>query len=214
MTRVFILVVGLISFSKGLNSQQQPRSGSVRLSKVIAAFLADSGVLTRGLPWTTGNGAGIRWQTQVPVTNPMVPERQKGLTLSRTGKFSGTVGDSVTLPMLITAVGTSLGLARVSIVIPSMLYEDNRSHGFFVTREMVEQALKNEGLKLSPLKCSRDKEGASYGNLVDAVKSPAKTASGLWWYWDSPRQEMTLSLTLLYRKADMSQVECQTGSGE
>jgi len=211
MTRVFTLVLAFVSFSAGLSAQQSRKPESVRLSKIISAFLVDSGVLTRGLPWTTGNAVGVKWKTQVPVTNPSVPERQRGITLARTGNFSGTVGDTVVLPMEILAVGTSLGLARVSIVIPSMLYEDNRGHGFFVTREMVEQALKNEGMKLTPLKCSRDKEGASYGNLVDAVKSPGKTASGLWWYWDSPRQEMTLSLTLLYRKADMAQVECQTG---
>jgi hypothetical protein len=126
------------------------------------------------------------------------------------GKFNGTVGDSVTLPMTISAVGTPLGLARVSINIASMLFEDNKGHGFFVTREMVDQALRNEGMMLTPLKCSRDKEGASYGNLIDAVKSPRKTASGLWWYWDSPKQEMTLTLTILYRKADMAQVECQS----
>lgn len=58
------------------------------------------------------------------------------------------------------------------------------------------------------MKCSRDKEGASYGNLIDAVKAPGKTSSGLWWYWDSPKQEMFLTLTLLYRRADMAKIEC------
>jgi len=211
MISVQYSIAAVMVLLAGIESQQpsKPASG-LRLSKVITAFLVDSGVQTRGLPWTRGNIAGIRWQSVKPVANPNMQERQKGITLARTARFSGTVGDSVTLPMEIIAVGTPLGLARVSIAIPSMLFEDNKGHGFFVTREMVEQALKNEGLKLNPLKCSRDKEGASYGNLVDAVKSPGKTASGLWWYWDSPRQEMTVTLTLLYRKADMAQVECQS----
>ena len=44
---------------------------------------------------------------------------------------------------------------------------------------------------------------------LDAVKVPGKTASGLWWYWDSPMQRMNLSLSLIYRKAEMARVECQ-----
>jgi hypothetical protein len=64
---------------------------------------------------------------------------------------------------------------------------------------------------LLPLKCRRETEGASYGNLIDAVKLPGKTASGLWWFWQSMQQEMQISLSLLYRRADMAQVECYTG---
>ena len=37
---------------------------------------------------------------------------------------------------------------------------------------------------------------------------PGKTASGLWWFWQSVQQEMQISLSLMYRRADMAQVEC------
>jgi hypothetical protein len=122
----------------------------------------------------------------------------------------GTVGDSVALPMDITVVGTTLGLANVGINISSLEVSLGGSRGGFILhRGMVETALKNEGLTLQPIKCSRAKEGASYGNLVDAVKAPGKTASGLWWMWDSPQQQPTLSLMIMYRRADMAQVECQ-----
>lgn len=188
----------------------QTKAGNrVKLSAVIAAFLADSGVQTRGLPWTTGNGLAIKWQSAAPVPNPDQSARAKGLTLARSGTFTGTVGDSVALPMDITVVGTTLGLASVGIMISSMEVSLGGGRGFILHRGMVETALKNEGLSLQPIKCSRDKEGASYGNLVDAVKAPGKMASGLWWMWDSPRQQPTLSLMLMYRRADMAQVECQ-----
>ena len=101
--------------------------------------------------------------------------------------------------------------ARVIVSIGSMQVTYQNGHGFFATREMVEQALKNEGLQLQPLKCSRDKEGASNGNLVDAAKFPGKTSSGLWWSWQSAQQELSMSLTILYRRADMSEVECYSG---
>lgn len=188
----------------------QPRPGNrVKLSSVIAAFLADSGVRTRGLSWTTGNDLAIKWQSATPIPNPDQSARAKGLTHARVGSFIGTVGDSVALPMDITVVGTTLGVANVGIIIPSMEVKLRGGGGFFLHREMVETAFKNEGLTLQPLKCSRDKEGASYGNLVDAVKAPGKTASGLWWMWDSPQQQPNLSLVILYRRADMAQVECQ-----
>lgn len=181
----------------------------VKLSAVIAAFLADSGVRTRGLAWTTGNDLAIKWESAAPKANPDQSAAQKGLTLVRNGTFTGTVGDSVALPMTISVVGTTLGLAKVGMHIPSMEVTYSGGRGFFLTREMVETALKNEGLTLQPLKCSREKEGASYGNLVDAVKAPGKTASGLWWMWQSPQQQSELLLAILYRRADMAEVECQ-----
>ena len=58
---------------------------------------------------------------------------------------------------------------------------------------------------------SRATEGASYGNLVDAVKAPGKKASGLWWSWDAPQQQLRVMLTILYRRADMGEVECYQG---
>lgn len=188
---------------------QAKAAARVKLSAVITTFLADSGVRTRGLAWTTGNDLAIKWQTATPIPNPDQSARAKGLTLARSGSFIGTVGDSVALPMDITVVGTTLGLANVWINISNMEVTLSGGRGFILDRGMVETALKNDGLSLQPLKCSRDKEGASYGNLVDAVKAQGKTASGLWWMWDSPRQNPTLSLTIMYRRADMAQVECQ-----
>jgi hypothetical protein len=205
--------LGLALLAPALASEpaaaQAKAAARVKLSAVITTFLADSGVRTRGLAWTTGNDLAIKWQTATPIPNPDQSARAKGLTLARSGGFIGTVGDSVALPMDITVVGTTLGLASVGIRISSLEVTLSGGHGFFAHREMVETALKNEGLMLQPLKCSRDKEGASYGNLVDAVKAPGKTASGLWWMWDSPQQQPTLSLMIMYRRADMAQVECQ-----
>lgn len=214
ITRIFLAIViyaNCLATAEAQQSTSRAPAKPVRLSAVISAFLVDSGVMTRGLAWTTAGTLPIKWESSTPVTNTDASERQRGVTLMRKGSFSGTIGDSVVLPMTIRLTGTVTGLAGMMINIPSMLVTQKKSGGFFMTREMVEQSLKNEGLTLVPLKCSRDREGASYGNLVDAVKAPGKTASGLWWYWDSPKQEMFLSLTLLYRRVDMAQVECFSG---
>lgn len=186
---------------------QVPRE-PVRLATVIAAFLADSGVQTRGLPWSTGSALPIRWASAGPVTNTDPSARQRGVTHMRAGVFLGTAGDSVRLPMDIVVTGTGTGIAGVSIVPRTLLVETGGGGGFFLTREMLEQALRNDGLQLTPRKCDRATEGASYGNLVDAVKAPGKMASGLWWMWQSVQQELQVSLSLLYRSAEMAQVEC------
>lgn len=207
------LSLALTLIAAGVDAQR-PAARSpnqrVRLSSVLVAFLVDSGMQTRGLPWTTGSQLPIKWASAGPVANPNALDRGKGLTRARGGTFTGTVGDSVALPMAINMVGTATGLARLELGMASMEVTLRNGSGYFVTREMVEQALKNEELTFLPLKCTREKEGASYGNLVDAVKAPGKTASGLWWYWDSPQQRTNLMLTILYRRADMAQVECQS----
>ena len=198
---------GLSPISTPLLAAQQ----KVKLSVVIAGFLADSGIRTRGLPWSTGAELPISWATARPVPNPDAQARANGATLIRSGSFTGTVGDSVALMMAITLGGSAAGLTQVVVNIPSMEVTYANGSGFFLTREMVEKALRDEGVTLQPLKCSRDREGASYGNLVDAVKVPGKTASGLWWFWQSPQQAPSLSLTILYRRTDMAQVECYSG---
>jgi hypothetical protein len=129
----------------------------------------------------------------------------------RAGVFRGTLGDSVTLPMDIVVTGTAAGIAGVNVIPRTLLVETGGGGGFFMTREMIEQALKNDGLMLTPRKCDRTKEGASYGNLVDAVRAPGKMASGLWWMWQTAQQELQVSMSLIYRSTEMNQVECAEG---
>lgn len=188
----------------------KPAKQKVKLSAVIGAFLVDSGVRTRGLPWTTGSELPIKWESGKPVPSPEYLRRD-GFTLVRSGTFTGTVGDSVAVEMTLTLSGSETGLGQVAVSMASMEVTTKKGSGFFLNRQMVEKALKDEGVTFQPLKCSREKEGASSGNLVDAVKVPGKTASGLWWLWDSPQQSPNLALTILYRRTDMAKVECNSG---
>lgn len=187
---------------------QQPEP--VRLGTVLETFLVDSGVRTRGLPWTTGQGLPIRWESAGPIATDEQWLRNLGLTHVRNGRFIALVGDSVALPVAINLRGTDAGLAGLSLTFETLLVEHGEG-GFHLTREMIEKALVDQGAMLQPLKCSRETEGASYGNLVDAFRMPGKTASGLWWSWQAPMQELQVSLQLLYRRADMAQVECAGG---
>ncbi len=205
-----VLLVAAVAVSPGA-AAAQGGVRTVRFADLIGAFLVDSGVRTTGLPWTTGNALPIRWETAAPVANTDPNARAKGLTHTRTGSVRVTLGDSVSLPMHVLAIGPANGLASVTFSFDSLLVETGGGGGFWVHREMIETALRYDGMTLQPIKCSRDTEGASYGNLVDAAKMPGKTASGLWWFWQSVQQETQITLSLMYRRADMAQVECYTG---
>jgi hypothetical protein len=179
---------------------------TIKLADLIGAFLVDSGVRTTGLPWSTGSALPVRWESRAAVSNPAEWMHAKGMTHTRVGHARVTLGDSVVLPLTISVLGSATGLSRVGFSFDSLW-----TSTFLVHREMVETALKNDGMTLQPLKCSRATEGASYGNLVDAARMPGKTASGLWWSWQTVQQESQLLLTLLYRRADMAEVECYSG---
>jgi hypothetical protein len=207
-----LLLFALIAAAMPTTATGQERaSTAIPLAQLIGAFLVDSGVRTAGLQWTTGNSTPIRWYSAAPVTNTDPAGRARGLTHTRTGAVRVTLGDSVTLPMHVLAIGPATGLAQVVFSFDSLQVDSPGGGGFFVHREMVETALRNDGMILQPIKCQRATEGASYGNLVDAAKLPGKTASGLWWYWQSVQQELQITLSLLYRRADMAQVECYGG---
>ena len=171
---------------------QQP----VTLGVVLTAFLADSGVPTRGLPWTTGNQLPIQWESAQPVKLPY--QHQQGFTHHRTGKLRLAGAGKTPLAATIEVEGIAAGIARTAVYF---------SLGEWPL-EAAEKALIADGLKLSALKCSREKEGASYGNIVYVVKAPAKTASALWASWDCAQSGCSGGFTILYRRADVSMIEC------
>lgn len=209
--RLTIAVLLALPLSAQRPAAPRAAPAPIKLSAVLTTFLVDSGVRTRALPWSTGSGLPIRWETTRPVRNPDSYGFTRGLVRMRAGNFLGSIGDSVVLPIRLAVFGGDSGLVSVTLSIDSMLVATRDGGGFFLNREMIEAVLVNDGLVFKPLKCSRATEGASYGNLVDAIKAPGKTASGLWWSWEAPRQELRVALTILYRRADMNEVECYSG---
>jgi hypothetical protein len=177
-----------------LLSAQQP----MKLSALLSGFLADSGVPTRGLPWTTGTALAVKWQSAKPVPAQEWEQRQ-GFTLTHTGSARVTTGGSGPDPVRIIVSGNATGIQKVFV-----------GYDFGEWSYVGEKGLLAEGFELKPLKCSREKEGASYGNVVYIAKTPGKTASGLWINWDCAggARGCTVGFTILYRKSDVTQVEC------
>ena len=68
--------------------------------------------------------------------------QSRGLTHTRTGSISVSLGDSVTLPATVTVYGIAGGLARTMFRLESMLVEQPGGGGFFVTRQMIEESLR------------------------------------------------------------------------
>ena len=113
-----LLAAGVAGFPSAAPAQAAART--IKLADLLGAFLVDSGVRTTGLPWTTGSATPIRWQTPAPIAHTDPNARARGLTHMRIGAVRVTLGDSVALPMHVTAIGTATGLATVTFSFDSL----------------------------------------------------------------------------------------------
>jgi hypothetical protein len=195
--RVWSALLPILTLPFAPAQAQEP----VDVGALVTAFLADSGVATRGLPWMTGGDVPIEWESTQPVAS--APYRQnEGLTQTRTGHLEVAV-DSLVREATVSVHGNQNGIQRTEIVLQEL---DSWITGPLAT------AIPADGVALTPLKCDLATEPASYGNVVWVAKAPGKTASGLWMGWNCGHDGCGIVLTVLYRKADVDKVECVGGA--
>ncbi len=164
----------------------------------MTAFLADSGVRTRGLPWTTGQDLAVAWETAEPV--PIPYKTQDGTTVSRTGTTQVGVDDGSPIEVTVDVAGNGNGIQRVSLHFEAPELPKNLI--------VAEESLTGSGITLAPLKCSRETEGHSYGNLIYVMKAPGKTASALHEWWNCAHDGCRAGFTIIYRKRDLAGITC------
>lgn len=191
----FGIITAVLLTSSSLGAQQP-----VNLSAVLTAFLPDEGVATRGLPWTTGNNM-VRWETAKAVASPPYL-KSEGLTLRRAGKARVAVEGRGPVAVSIEVAGNELGIQRVNVSFD--LAE--------LDLERAERSLIADGIQLSPLKCNRKTEGASFGNVVYVAKAPGKTATGLWESWNCSARDCFAEFSILYRKSEAGKIDCAPGN--
>jgi hypothetical protein len=146
----------------------------------------------------------VRWQNPRPIANTDQSLVRQGLGQVRSGTIRASVGRVTSVEMMITLYGNDNGLQRVALSL------DLVAAG--LSTEMVERALAADQVTLRPLKCDRTKEGASYGNVAYVMSAAGKSPSALWLNWNARHDGTDLMLTILYRRADLSQVECASAS--
>jgi hypothetical protein len=168
------------------------------LSALLTTFLADSGVRTQGLSWATGQELSIEWQSANPVKIPYAT--QDGSTVSRTGTARASLDDGSVIDATVEVAGNEVGIQRVTVSFDAPELPKNLV--------LAEQSLTAACIALTPLKCSRDTEGASYGNLVYVLKAPGKTASALHESWNCAHDGCGAALTIVYRKKDVAAIPC------
>ena len=190
------IVAGVLAVVPAFAEAQQ----SVKLSALLTTFLADANVKTKGLPWTTGASLPVKWQSPKPVA-AVAYLQQQGFTLSREGTARVAVG-AEQFDATVQVLGNDAGIQQVTI-------GWNQLSGPF---DAAARSLVADDIVLEPLKCSPEKEGASYGNLVHVVKAPGKTASALWESWNCAHDGCGYALTILYRKSAVAAIECASGS--
>jgi len=175
---------------------QQP----VKLSAVVTAFLPDAGVQTRGLPWSTGDQLPVRWQSAKPVASADYL-KQQGFTLSRTGNIRVLLDGGKAQAAILQVAGNQLGVQQVTV-------SWNVLSGPF---DGAARSLEADGISLKPLKCRRETEGASFGNLVHIASAKGKTATGLWENWNCAHDGCWFALTILYRRSALAKIDCAGG---
>ena len=188
-----------LAFTTSIASAQASKAAAkpaVTLPALLATYLADSGVRTRGLSWGTGGDLGIKWST----TKPTKPQYTvgPGITLQHEGVIAVQAADTLSLDMNVIVFGNDAGIQRFIVS-----WDMEKLPG-----EKAEALLTDAGWKFQSLKCNRETEGYSYGNLLYAAKAPGKTASGLLEGWNCAHDGCTISMTIYYRKADVEQFDC------
>lgn len=200
MPRIRLLPALLLITPLTLHAQHQvpstARRATTTLPILMATYLADSGVRTRGLPWSVASALPITWSTAKPVAPSY--DAGPGLTLVREGTVQVRASDTSTVEVNLRIYGNENGVQRF------VAYWDREA----LPDARAESALTDAGWTLKLLKCSRETEGFSFGNLLYAAKAPGKTAAGLQETWNCEHDGCTNSFTMYYRKADVEQFDC------
>jgi hypothetical protein len=155
-------------------------------------------VRTRGLPWTTGTELPVAWESANPVK--IAYPTQDGTTVARSGTAQVGFEDGSTTDANIEVAGNDGGIQRVAVWFDAPELPKNLI--------VAEEALTARGIDLTPLKCSRDTEGATFGNLVYVIKAPGKTASALHESWNCAHDGCRATVALVYRKRDLTGITC------
>lgn len=197
-----ILVRNNRSGVAGIVTARVPLSGAATAGQAECGanrFLPDEGIATRGLPWTTANNL-VKWETAKPVAAaPYL--KSEGLTLHRSGKARVAVEGRGAVALSVEVAGNQVGIQRVNVSFDMAELDLDRA----------ERSLIAEG-QLSPLKCNRRTEGASFGNVVYVAKASGKTATGLWESWNCSATECFAAFSILYRKNEVAKINCAPGS--
>jgi len=181
--------------------------GPVPLATVLSAFLADSGVPTRGLSWSHGDALPVTWESKAPIAVTEAWIKNQGMTLMRKAAAKVTLASDSAIAMTIQVLGTDAGIQRVST---SFAYQGNFET--FHPKTDVTGALTARGWTATLFKCDPAKEGVTYGNLVYVIRAPGKTASALHLTWNCTGEgDCGFDMTIIYRRTELTQIECATG---
>ena len=186
----------LLALMGAVSAAETQARPSVKLGDVLSAFVPAAGTQTTGLPWTTGKELPVKWESAAPVT-PAPYEARQGFTMKRTGALAVGVG-AERKDATIQVLGTQTGVQQVTIAWRQL-------SGPF---DEVSLALAADGVGLKPLKCKRDTEPASFGNVVQVAQFKGKIGVALWEAWNCGHDGCGFSMTLLYRRTAVDQIEC------
>ena len=175
---------------------QTPARPPAKLGDVLSAFVPAAGTQTKGLPWTIGGELPVTWESAAPVVPPPY-EAKQGFTMKRTGALVVDVG-AARKDATIQVLGNQAGVQQVTVAWQELSGPFDRAS----------LALAADGAGLKPLKCRRDTEPPSFGNVVQVAQFKGKIGVALWESWNCGHDGCGFSMTLLYRPTAVDQIEC------
>lgn len=170
--------------------------GEIKVSTLVLTFLP-AATNRATLPWSTGSGSAIKWQTSGPV-NPDAD----GYTKGRIGQARALLEGHDPIPVTVNALGNNAGIQRVTMSFdwPQPDYD------------LLERALATEGVVLAPFRCSRATEPRTGGNVIFETSAPNKRSVGLAEAWAcADGTGCSLELAILYRRSDVTSIHCLAG---
>jgi hypothetical protein len=192
MIRVVLSTVALIPSSFAAER-------TVTINELVRALMPDDGA-SRDVAWAAVSGLAVKWESAGPVAADDWLKRE-GFTLRRTGTARVVVGSEPPLDATVVLQGTRAGFQQ-AIVFWNLL------SGPF---DGGINALRAAGFELTPLKCDREKEGASYGNVVWLLAAKGKRANPLGENWDCAQNGCHFTLTIFKSPQSVDAIECYSG---
>lgn len=198
-TRVNYLMIRAVLSMVALIPSAFAAERTVTINELLRALMPDVGA-SRDVAWAAVSGLAVTWESAEPVAAEDWLKRE-GFMLRRTGTARLIIGGEPPIDATIVLQGTRAGFQQA-------LVSWNLLSGPF---DSAMNALRADGFELTPLKCDREREGASYGNVVWMLSSDAKRAIPLGENWDCAQNGCRFTLTIFKSPQSVDAIECYSG---
>lgn len=180
-----------------------PANAAPKLGAVLLAFTPDAAAPSRNLPWTAGAGLPVKWDGPAGPAPEYL--KAQGMTRQRTGSLRVTLDTPAPAKVQVILQGDANGIRKVSL---GFAYDGNQGPEV-EPMGRIDRALAADGIKLGALKCRKEGEGVTGGNVAYLLPLAGRKPAAVIEFWSCGADgTCMLDVTLADPKGDLSDVEC------